>query len=125
MPRLLIGAASAVVLCAGLAALASAADAKANQSREGVVDRIEVQDEQTGTVRLRPDKDLPRYVFKITKETKILTDKADPLEGGLKSPLLKGAQVRVVFVEKDGKADKADQEAVRVCRSLQILKPAK
>src|SRR5438094_311777 len=64
-------------------------DAKVDRSLTGFVEKINAKDEKTGTLMLRTDRDIPRYRFEINDKTKILTAGNEPLEGGLKSPLLK------------------------------------
>jgi hypothetical protein len=100
-------------------------DNSVDRSLTGFIEKVEAKDEKSGTFVMRTDKDLPRYTFQVDPGTKILGEKSSPLEAGLKSPLLVGAEVRVVFVDRQPKGDKKDQTDTHVCRTLQIINPGK
>ena len=100
-------------------------DGSVDRSLTGFIEKIDAKDEKSGTFVMRTDKDLPRYTFQVDANTKVLTNKSDPLDAGLKSPLLVGAEVRVVFIDRKPKAEKKDQMDTHVCRTLQIIKTEK
>src|SRR3954453_3189106 len=82
-------------------------DAKANRSLTGVIEKVDAKNEKAGTFVLRAGEE--KYTFQVDGKTKVLRATGDPLEGGLGSPLLKNAQVRVLFFDKEAKGgpDKA------------------
>jgi len=104
-------------------------DAKVDRSLTGIVEKVEVKDEEGGTLTMRssgpPQANAYRYLFRIDAKTKILTAKGEPLEDGLKSRQLAGAEVRVVFVDRRPGADKPAAPDFHLARTVQLIRPGK
>lgn len=136
MPRALVGVVLAIVFCAGNtpaeeekekpkdrpAIPGEKVDAKGNRVLTGTVESIETKDEKNGILVVRTSGANSRSKFWVDNKTKVLQVTADPLEGGLKSPVLMGAEVRITFVERQSQGVPPD---LPVCQMLQVLKPAK
>jgi hypothetical protein len=100
-------------------------DGSVDRSLTGFIEKIDAKDEKSGTFVMRTDKDLPRYTFQVDANTKVLSNRSDPLADGFKSPLLVGAEVLVVFIDRKPNAEKKDQKDTHICRTLQIIKAEK
>jgi hypothetical protein len=93
-------------------------DGKSDRALTGFVEKIEAKDENKGTVVMRTSG--PKYRLVVNENTKILTAKGDPLNLGLKSPLLAKAEIRVTFFDKEPKGKKV-KEDIHVCNTIQLV----
>jgi hypothetical protein len=93
-------------------------DGKADRALTGFVEKVEAKEENKGIVTMRTSG--TKYKLVVNEKTKILTAKGDPLNLGLKSPELAKAEIRVTFVDKVPKGDKAKQDT-HVCSTIQLM----
>jgi hypothetical protein len=94
-------------------------DARKDRSLTGTVEKVDARAKGHGffTVRSsgpRADKGLYRYELRIEPDTRLLNARGKELEGGLNR--LKGAEVRVVLVDRKGE---------HVARTVQLIRPAR
>ena len=99
-------------------------DGKVDRSLTGHVEKIEAKEDSSGVLVVRIGENEPLYRFQIDAKTKILTNKGEPLAGGLNSRLLTKAEVRVEFIDVQPKGEKPGPDA-HLCRTVQIINPGK
>jgi len=110
-------------------------DPRVSRSLTGIVEKVVATEENSGTLKMRSsgtrEGKLYQYTFQIDARTKILTSKGETLKGGLKSPLLARAEVRVVFVDRpregdkpspDGDKDRPAAAELHMARTVQVIR---
>ncbi len=105
-------------------------DPSVDRSLTGVVELIEAKDADNGKITIRssgPPKGSPyKYIFQVDEgKTKLENADGKPLADGLKSVMLKGAEVRVEFVDERRNSSDAPAPGVHFARKLRILPTTK
>lgn len=105
-------------------------DPSVDRSITGFVEQIEAKDASNGKVTVRssgPAKGSPyQYIFQVDEgKTKLQDAKKDLLSDGLKSRLLKDAEVRVEFVDEKRNDAGPAAPGVHFARRIQIIQAKK
>ncbi len=100
-------------------------DAKVDRSLTGFVAKVEAKDENNGTVTMRTSGPPSSYKYHVDAKTKLLTAKGERLKDGLKSSLLPGAEVVVLFVDRRPKGETPLPAGTRYAHAVRLIRPAK